>query len=657
MADTGGILPVMVGTAGHIDHGKSSLVRALTGVDPDRLKEEKERGLTIDLGFAPLRLSDGRLMGMVDVPGHEKLVRNMVAGSTALDLTLLIVAADDGVMPQTIEHLDILDLLGVRSGVIALTKIDLVPEDVALLAEEEVRALVAGTALESAPIVRVSTVTGEGIEDLVRALEVRASALAPRPHHGPFRMPVQRVFQLKGIGTVVTGIPVSGMIEPGGEVEFLPGGQRAKVRAVQAFGGKVSRAVAGHSTALSVPDAREAGLARGVVAAVPGVFHAGNAVDVELQLTRRCKRVRHRCDVRFHAGTAEVQGRLLLLDADEIGAGAKTVARVVLTEPACVAPGDRFLLRLQNPVQTIGGGRVLRLVAAPKRYQRRAIADELERLRAAGARPEARVLEELTLAGPAGLSPGELGASLAMPVAAAAAVLASLPEVHVHERGNRAFLRACVEAGIDELHRNVDRMLRDKPLTASVKRSALRPSRSLPAPLLDAVVEVLQARGRVRAGAQGRLLFLDRLVPLAAEEQRTLDELVAATEAAGYRPPTLAELAASLGLAPQRAQELVARAVDEGRIEPIGEHLYAAATVQNALRAVRRNCLRHDDVLDIPALRDELGTTRKYLIPLLEYVDGLGLTRLRGGVRCLLPSSAVCQELAALERAASSAGG
>ena len=262
----------MAGTAGHIDHGKSSLVLALTGIDPDRLKEEKERGLTIDLGFAALKLADGRTMGMVDVPGHERLVRNMVAGSTALDVALLVVAADDGVMPQTIEHLEILDLLGVRRGVIALTKVDLVDGEVADLAEAEVRELIDGTVLADAPLVRVSTATGEGVESVRAALEEAAASLTPKPHHGPFRMAVQRVFQLKGIGTVVTGVPMSGAVAPGDTVEFLPGNHTSKVRAVQAFGGKVSRAVAGHSTALSVPDARAVGLSRGVVAAAPGIF-------------------------------------------------------------------------------------------------------------------------------------------------------------------------------------------------------------------------------------------------------------------------------------------------------------------------------------------------------------------------------------------------
>ncbi len=646
---TRAIHPVMVGTAGHIDHGKSSLVLALTGVDPDRLKEEKERGLTIDLGFAPLHLADGRTIGMVDVPGHERLVRNMVAGSTALDIALLVIAADDSVMPQTIEHLDILDLLGVRKGVVALTKVDLVDDEIVELAETEIAELIEPTVLSGAPIIRVSSTTGQGVDELRQWLEAAAAELEPRPHHGPFRMPIQRVFQLKGIGTVVTGIPLSGQVEPGDTVEFLPGGHQSKVRALQAFGGSVKRAVAGHSTALSVPDARAAGLRRGLVACEPGIFQVGDAVDIELRLLKRTRAIRHRRPVRFHSGTTEVQGLLLLLDVEEMRGGETAVARLALDEEISVAPGDHFLLRLQNPVMTIGGGVVLRLGKSQRRYHRKDVGEELHRLQAAGSRPEDRVLEELTLAGPAGLSPAELAAALATDVTAIQEIVESLPEIHLHRRGGRAFRDAVLAEGVKEIEDSVERMLRNKPLAASVKRSSFRTSRTLPAVLLDAVLEHLAEQGRVRTGTHGRVMFTERLRPLPAAEQQRLDALVALCEERGFRPPMMAELVEALGQPESEVEGLLARAMDEGRVDQVGDHIYAAATVQQALRAIRRNCLAHDDVLDIPALRDELGTSRKFLIPLLEYVDSTGLTRLRGGVRILLPSSAVAQELAALD--------
>jgi selenocysteine-specific elongation factor len=637
----------MVGTAGHIDHGKSSLVKALTGVDPDRLKEEQERGLTIDLGFAPLRLSDGRLVGIVDVPGHERFIRNMVAGSTALDVALLVVAADDSVMPQTREHLDILSLLGVRRALIALNKIDLVDPQLAGLAEEEVRDAVRGTPLQDARIVRVSAHTGAGIDELRAEIEALTSGLEPRSHGGHFRMPVQRVFQLKGIGTVVTGIPLSGSIRAGDAVEFLPGGHIGRVRAVQAYGGKVDESVAGHSTALSVPDARAADLARGVVAAAPGIFKAGNAVDVQLRLLARSPALAHRALVRFHTGTVEGRGMLLLLQQERIAPGTEAVARIVLADAVCCAPGDRFLLRLQNPPLTVGGGEVLRLSDRPRRYRRNLLGDELERLQAAGARPETRLVEELAQAGASGAAPAALAAGLTMDVAAVIELLAEVPGVWFHERGGRAFTIGALEAGERELLAAVERMLRDRPLAASIQRAALHPRRDFPVELQNAVLERLAATGRIRTGTHGRILFLERLRPLAPADAADLERVVAACEAGGFRPPARAELPAALGMPAARVEGLLARAVDEGRVEPVGEHVYGAATLRRALVAIRRNCLANQEILDIPALRDELDTSRKYLIPLLEHVDGLGLTRLRGGVRCLLPSSVVSQELAA----------
>ncbi|MEO6598059.1 MAG: selenocysteine-specific translation elongation factor, partial [Planctomycetota bacterium] len=363
------IHPVVVGTSGHIDHGKSSLVKALTGIDPDRLKEEKDRGLTIDIGFARLRMADGRWLGLVDVPGHERFVRNMVAGCTGLDLAMLVVAADDGVMPQTIEHVDILDLLGVRGGLIVLTKIDMVDPALADMAEEEVKKLVRGTVLGSAEVARVSSVTGEGVPELRQKLEALALAVEPRQSRGPFRMPIQRVFSLPGIGTVVTGIPASGTVVQGAEIEILPLRERVKVRGIHAYGGKVDEAVAGHSTALSVPDAKETGVHRGMVCCEPGAFTVGDAVDIDLSLTQRSPQLAHRAPIRFHTGTIEVRGQLLLLDRNSIGPGETVAARVELDEEVCCAHNDRFLLRLQNPTMTVGGGRVLRLQSSG-RYRR-----------------------------------------------------------------------------------------------------------------------------------------------------------------------------------------------------------------------------------------------------------------------------------------------
>ena len=309
------IQPIVIGTAGHIDHGKSSLVRALTGVDPDRLKEEKARGLTIDLGFAPLELPDGRLVGIVDVPGHERFIRNMVAGASGIDLVVLVVAADDGVMPQTREHLSIMGLLGVGRGLLVLNKCDLVDEEMIELAELDVRETVAGTFLEGAPLFRLSATNGDGVEAFREALFAAAAEVEPRSAEGVFRMPVQRVFSSRGFGTVVTGIPVSGAVGVGDALEVLPGGLRGKARGLQAYKQKTERARAGHSTAINLSDVGQDEVQRGQVVATPGYFRAVRMLGARLTALPDLERaVENRMRVRLHTGTAEVLGEVVLLD-------------------------------------------------------------------------------------------------------------------------------------------------------------------------------------------------------------------------------------------------------------------------------------------------------------------------------------------------------
>ncbi|MBL8724229.1 MAG: selenocysteine-specific translation elongation factor [Planctomycetes bacterium] len=640
------ILPVVVGTAGHIDHGKSSLVRVLTGIDPDRLAEEKRRGLTIDLGFARLQLPDGRWLGFVDVPGHERFVRNMVAGATGIDLALLVVAADDGVMPQTQEHVEILELLGVRSAIVALNKIDMVDPGLAALAASEIRELLRPTHLALAPILPVSAATGVGLEALRSELARCAAAVAQRDARGPFRMPIQRVFSLPGIGTVVTGIPQSGTIAPGDTVAFLPLGAACEVRGLHAYGGKVASARAGHSTALAVPGARDWPLHRGMVVATPDTCHAGSALDVSLTAVARGRPLPHRAAVRCHVGTAEVQGELVLLDRELLQPGAQCTARLELAEPVACAPDDRFLLRLQTPPRTVGGGTVLR-VADTARIRRQQLAVELDALAAAGASPAARLRLELERCGPAGAGLEDLARALVLPEAAVLELLPELPDAVYDAELLRVFLAAHVQVGAEELQTAVAKILQHRPDAASVARSAVRTSRTLPEPLLAHLFARLIASGRARPGRRGHLLFEERLRPLPPERQELLQRIVARCAEAGARPPDRAELAQALGVAVDAdlLGSLLERAQDEGRLVAVGEHWYASGPFRQLLLAIRDNCQSHGGVLDIPALRDGLGTSRKYLIPLLEHVDAMGLTVLRGGVRRLLPSSAACREL------------
>ncbi len=383
---------IIVGTAGHIDHGKTALVKALTGIDADRLEEEKRRGITIDLGFAHLNLTPNLRLGFVDVPGHERFVKNMLAGVGGIDLVLFVVAADESIKPQTREHFDICRLLGIPRGVVALTKADLVDPEIAGLVRLEVEELVAGSFLESAPIVPVSSVTGEGLDELRRELARVAGEVSAKNASGWFRLPIDRIFSMKGFGTVATGTLVSGSVEKEQEVEVYPprptGIRRLRVRGVQVHGSKTGHAVAGERTAVNLADIEPSELARGDVLCEPGRFRAVKAVDCRLQLLASAKPLKHRAPVHFHCGTAEIEAEVRLLDgAVRLAPGGSAYARVVLRDPALLLPGDRFIIRMFSPVVTIGGGVVVDL--GERRYRKAESA--AARLEAIESSPAARV--------------------------------------------------------------------------------------------------------------------------------------------------------------------------------------------------------------------------------------------------------------------------
>ena len=395
-----------------------------------------------------------------------------------------------------------------------------------------------------------------------------------------------------------------------------------------------------------MPDAKEAGVHRGMVAAAPEMFGGGDAVDVELTLTPRSPKLEHRVPIRFHTGTVEVLGQLLLLDRNQVASGDQFVARLELDEPVACHAGDRFLLRLQNPVVTVGGGRILRLEESG-RYRRKELGSELQGIVDAGDKPEARVLHELEQAGPVGCPVDDLARALGVEEGKVVELLGGIPETELYDKGMRVFLRQQVFDGEQELLTSVDKILARRPAAASIQRSAIRTTRTLPQQLIEFVFSKLQDAGRVRAGRQGQILFLERLKPLPAEQQAQFDKIVSECETRAFRPPTLDELSGVVGLRGDALLSLLDRAQDEAKLDKVGDHFYGASVVRSVLHRIRDNCLANDEVLDIPSLRDGLDTSRKFLIPLLEYVDSLGLTVLRGGVRRLLPSSAISRELAA----------
>jgi selenocysteine-specific elongation factor len=632
------IQPIVIGTAGHIDHGKSSLVRALTGIDPDRLKEEKERGLTIDLGFAPLTLPDGRRVGIIDVPGHERFVRNMVAGATGIDLVVLVVAADDGVMPQTREHLQIMELLGVRHGFIALTKIDMVDPELVELAELDVREAVQPTFLADAPILRVSSVTGEGLDELKRVLCAMAAAAEPRSADGVFRMPIQRVFTRPGLGTVVTGIPVSGQVRVGDVLELLPAGARGKVRGIQAYKEAAESGRAGHSTALNLSDVERAAARRGDVVATPNFFAPRRMLAARLTALKDLDRpIANRMPIRLHTGTADPAGELILLDRAELGPGETGLVQLRLSDPVVCAPGDRFVLRLLTPVVTLGGGVLLeesrhRL----KRFKGFVLEGLAQTERSLGS--PAALLESVLVRSDGGVEAlDDLSVAIKRSKEETRALLAELAAEGraVELREGRFMHPDRLEAGLARVRAALDAWFAEAPHRLQIEVLELRRRTGLEEGDLKPLTDALAARGEIELLPGGLVRRKGRAAAPPPELAATVAEVERRLAAGRFQPPTAEELAADLRVAPAAVAKALAHLVDRGSAVHIGGGLHLdAAAVELARAAVIENCEAHGH-LEIPALRDRLETSRRFLIPLLEHFDARGVTLRQGAHRVL----------------------
>ncbi len=624
-------LRLTLGTAGHIDHGKTSLVRALVGAeaDTDRLKEERERGLTIDIGYAEWRLADGVEVGIVDVPGHERFLRNMVAGATGMDCVLLVVAADDGVMPQTREHLQVMSLLGIRAGVVAVTKIDLVDAELRELVAEDVGELMRGTFLDGAPVVPVSSTTGDGIPALRDAIERLLRATPPRDAEGPFRLPVQRVFSARGHGTVVTGIPLSGRVRRDDRLEVLPAGRATRVRGIQVYHHAAEEAAAGHRAALNLADVDYHEVERGHVVAEPGVFRATRFLDVRFRCTAEARRgVPHRMPVKILLGTAEVSGRILLLEGAAAMGGEEVYAQVEADEPVLAVPGDRFVLRAPSPAVTLGGGVVLG--GAPRRRPRRGDPSRLllaERFEALGdpARALVAALREAgergagvrELCGAMGRRPDEVRTALARAVEAGDAVTAA-PDCHLLNTSWDA-LRERVRAAVAAFHA-AHRLRESMPL------AELRGALEVPPPLVDAAVGALASATLLETAAGGRVRVRGHRVELPAGEARVLDAMEDLLRKGGFATPREDELPAALDTDAETVTPLLALLVERGRVLRLREGvvLHVDAVEEGKRRIAER--IRGSGSLLPSDMKDLLGATRKFSIPFLEHLDGIGFT-------------------------------
>jgi selenocysteine-specific elongation factor len=627
---------VVVGTAGHIDHGKTALVKALTGIDTDRLPEEKARGITIDLGFAFLEEPDGLTIEIVDVPGHERFVRNMLAGVGGIDLALLVIAADEGVMPQTREHLAICSLLHITTGVVALTKTDLVEADWLELVKDDVTGLVRHTFLDGAPILAVSAKTGAGLPELRAALRTLALAVPPRAADQLPRLPIDRVFTVKGFGTVITGTLMTGRVAVDERVEVYPRGVQAKVRGLQTHGQPVPEARAGQRTALNLQGIERAAITRGDVVGPPGALIPSILVDGTLELLDDAPRpLKSRDRIRFHAGTSEVMARVLLVDRAELAPGERTFARFRLEAPLVALPGDRFVVRSYSPIVTIGGGTLLDI--DPPRFKRKAPALLAHLTLLADGAPEDVVEEHVRQVGGTGVrlallsgrvpfGPDRLRGLLAT-LEGGGRVVAVERDWFLH-RESEERLRAQVQTALEQFHRA-------NPLKPGMSREELRGRAGAAEERIFAhVLTRLVAEGAVWS-ERDKVRLASHEVRLSSEQQRVVDQVETDFLRAEAAPPSPEEALGRAGVQGDEEHELFQLLVEGKRLVRIKESLFfharALETIQDKLVAL----LRERKDIGPGDIKDLLGISRKYAIPLLEYFDGRRVT-MRVGERRVL---------------------
>jgi selenocysteine-specific elongation factor len=628
----------IIGTAGHIDHGKTELIKALTGINTDRLKEEKERGISIELGFADLVLPGGITAGVVDVPGHEHFVKNMLAGATGFDLVLLVVAADDGVMPQTTEHLAIVDLLGVKDGVVVITKADLVDEDMLELVKDDVADALARTALEGAEIVVTSSRTGRGLDELGEVLVRVAEKLRQRDSEGPFRIPVDRVFTLKGIGTVITGTLWEGSIADGDEANIQPSGRKARVRNVQVHGEDVQRAYAGQRVALNLPGISKNEIERGDVIGTPGYLHATMMADATLQLIEGAPRpLKNRTRVRFHHGTREVMARVILLGGrEELRPGEKALVQFRLEKPVIARYADRYILRSYSPITTIGGGTILDSCPKKHRHHQETVLASLE-LREEG-EPEDLILlvleeRELPLSYRDLLTWTEIKERSLKP--ALEAMLADNRLVEVAADGDPLYTTpSLLASSLAKMTSLTQELHEANPLKPGVEKEALR--QRMDAGLGTDVFEAL-LRNAVSADMleveAGRVRLMGKGRSLSREETKTKEELLRSIREGGYSPPLFKEMMKDHGLEKGKLRDLLGILLEEGEIEQVNaDYFLAGGRLAEAEERIRSFLSEHGR-LGVADVREMLGASRKYAIPLLEYFDRNRVTRRDGDFR------------------------
>jgi selenocysteine-specific elongation factor len=634
---------IILGTAGHIDHGKTSLIKAMTGIDTDRLKEEKERGITIELGFASLDLPSGQHLGIVDVPGHEKFVKNMVAGATGIDIVVMVIAADEGVMPQTREHMEICTLLGVQHGLIAMTKTDLVDEEWMELALEDIREFSRNTFLENAPIMAVSSATGKGIPELIGALDEIAGRIPPHTPSGLFRLPIDRVFTMKGFGTVITGTLVSGKIEVGETIMIYPSGITSKVRGIQMHNQSANSAEAGMRTAINFQGLDKAAVMRGEILSTPGALTTSYMVDVSFHyLASNQKPLKNRTLVRFHTGTSEVLGYLILLEQDELPPGQTAVAQLRLDSPVALVKDDRFVVRSYSPVRTIGGGQVLNPIPPKHKRLKPEINRALRQL--ADSEPESIIVYHIEQAGYSGVSFSHLKIMTNLPdkqLENHLQHLMSQKKIIQTDRESRIYIhQTSFEALKEKISEHLSNYHAANPLKAGMPKEELKSKFPLlgDSKLFNLVInQMIKDQQLVQ---EEKTVRLDsHRVSLGQDQANIRDRILEIYQEGGLQPPYFRDVIKELKASPTHTKDVLMLLIEEGQIVRTKDDLYFHAKAVDELKRKLVEFLKANGEIDTPRFKEMTGASRKYVIPLIEYFDATNVTLRVGDSRKLRKSS------------------
>lgn len=629
----------VLGTAGHVDHGKTSLIKALTGTDTDRLKEEKERGITIELGFASLALPCGHTLGIVDVPGHEKFIKHMVAGAAGIDLVLMVIAADEGIMPQTKEHLQICSLLGITTGLVALTKIDLVEKDWLELVRSEITDYLQDTFLAEAPIVPVSAVKETGIPELLAETDKIVSRLQEKNDDGIFRLPVDRIFTMKGFGTVVTGTLISDKIKVGEDVQILPENISTRIRGIQVHNQPTEEAFSGQRTALNLQGIDKATLARGNVLVRPQTLRPTKRLDVFFEyLASNTRKLKNRSLVRLHTGTTEIMTRIVLLNADELSPGEKSFAQLILADEDVVVAGDHFVLRSYSPVTTIGGGRILDPLPGKHKRKNKKILDDLQILQS-GALPE-KISVLLERAGFNGINVRSLAFRLGIHVKKIREALEKLfsdRQAILLSGDDTTALSSHLYAQLEDLlMKSLADYHQNNPLKEGISKEELKAALAgtVSAKLFNMVLASLGKRNLI-ASDKDNVRLASYLVQLAGEEDALRRSIASTYTQAGLTPPSLADVLNGFKDRKIKAQNIVKLMIKDGELIKINEDLCFTGEALTRLREEYKAQLVRDGQATPATFKDLTGLSRKYIIPLMEYFDTSKLTVRVGDHRIL----------------------